>query len=241
MDLHIDNIVPPPDNEVHVWCTKLNRLARPLEALRQVLSEDELQRAAKFHFRRDCDRFVAARGLLRMLLQCYTGVDAAALRFCYNEFGKPALTSGRNDVRFNISHSHDAAALFAIAKGSNVGVDIERIRPRFANEQIAEQFFSESEVRALRALPAELQPEGFFNCWTRKAAYIKARGDGLSLPLRDFDVSLKPGEPARLLRHAQSPELGRWTLQALSVPAGYVAAIAVENKGRIVRWQMLEP
>src|SRR5207247_6698768 len=130
------------------------------------------------------------------------------------------------DVRFSISHSHDAA-LFAVAKGSNVGVDIERIRPRFANEQIAEKFFSESEVKALRALPAELQPEGFFNCWTRKEAYIKARGEGLSLPLRDFDVSLKPGELARLLRHAQPPELARWTLQALSVPAGYVAAIAV--------------
>jgi len=239
MDLQIDNIGLPPDNEVHVWCAKVNRLARPLEALRGVLSEDELRRTAKLHFRRDRDRFVTARGLLRILLQCYTGVDAAALRFCYNEFGKPALTPGRNDVRFSISHSHDAA-LFAVAKGSNVGVDIERIRPRFANEQIAEKFFSESEVKALRALPAELQPEGFFNCWTRKEAYIKARGEGLSLPLRDFDVSLKPGEPARLLRHAQPPELARWTLQALSVPAGYVAAIAVENKGRIVRWQMSE-
>src|SRR5207245_10449179 len=107
MDLQIDNIGLPPDNEVHVWCAKVNRLARPLEALRGVLSEDELRRTAKLHFRRDRDRFVAARGLLRILLQCYTGVDAAALRVCYNEREKPGLTPGGNDAIYSIPISLD--------------------------------------------------------------------------------------------------------------------------------------
>lgn len=183
-----------------------------------------------------------------MILSRYLDAKPDHLRFCYNPFGKPALTEpqGAGALRFNMSHSDDLA-LYAVTSGQEVGVDIEHLRDDFASEQIAERFFSPREVAMLHAVPLNMRTRGFFNCWTRKEAYIKARGEGLSLPLDGFDVTLTPGEPAALLSVRESkPEVGdviagdneleasRWSLRELRPGAGYAGAIAVQGHD----WQL---
>jgi 4'-phosphopantetheinyl transferase len=235
--------VPPPElrlssAEVHVWRAALDPAASCVERLQHTLSVDELQRAARFHFPRDRRRFIVARGALRNILGRYTGVPPSELRFRYSAYGKPTLADIEDGLRFNISHSHEVA-LFAVTRGREVGVDLEYLRMDVACEEIAEHFFSARERASLRALPMEVKHQAFFNCWTRKEAYIKAHGEGLSLPLDQFDVSLAPGEPAALLatRHDHR-DVWRWSLQALMPGPGYAAAVVVEGQGwHITCWQ----
>lgn len=220
--------------EVQVWRVALEMDPAGLEVLQQTLAPEEKARAAQFHFPKDRRHFIAARGTLRDILARYLHRDPARLQFCYGPEGKPALAPGQApDVRFNLSHSH-GLALFAVTRIGEIGIDVERIDADVARERVAERFFSPQEVSALRALPAHLQPVAFFNCWTRKEAYVKARGDGLRLPLDSFDVSLVPGAPAAFLRGAEP----QWSLQALIPAPDYVGAIAAEGHGWPVRlWQ----
>jgi 4'-phosphopantetheinyl transferase len=132
-------------------------------------------------------------------------------------------------LNFNLAHSH-AKAIYAFSRGRELGVDLEFIREDFGGEEIAERFFSPGEIAALKNVPPELTKEAFFHCWTRKEAYIKARGEGLSMPLDVFDVSLLPGEPAALLcNHKEPAEVTRWSMQSVPVPDGFVAALVVEG------------
>jgi 4'-phosphopantetheinyl transferase len=215
--------------------------------LRLTLSEDERARSARFHFERDRVRFVVARGALRNILGHYLNVPPGSLRFGYGAHGKPSLlpefvmgSSGlaAGKLEFNVSHSH-TLALVAVAQGRALGVDIERLRADASERQLAERFFSAQEVSALCALPDAQQPRAFFDCWTRKEAYIKARGEGLSFPLAEFDVSLQPGMPATLLCvRGDALEAGRWSLRTLDVGPGYAAALAVEGSDwRLRDWQ----
>ena len=141
-------------------------------------------------------------------------------------------------LRFNLSHSQ-GLALYAVTRGREIGVDLECIRPISDAEQIAERFFSAHENAVFRTIPAHEKPKAFFNCWTRKEAYLKALGDGLARPLDEFDVSLAPGEPAKLLRIEGAPqEASRWSLNRLEPGSGYVAALAVEGYGYQLKcWQ----
>jgi 4'-phosphopantetheinyl transferase len=236
------------NDEVHVWRAMLSVGQSVLQSLHSTLSPDERTKVERFYFPKDRDRSIAARAVLRLILSRYLEVEPAQLRFCYNRFGKPALIghSGADTLHFNMSHSGELA-LYAIARGREIGVDVEHVREDFASEQIAERFFSPSEVAMLHALPFNMRTRGFFNCWTRKEAYIKARGEGLSLPLDRFDVSLTPGEPAALLRVSESKpevddeiagdgklEASRWSLRELSPGPCYAAAIAVQGYG----WQL---
>ena len=179
--------------------------------------------------------------MLRTILGHYLKMRPGQLRFRYSYYGKPYLAEedNREDLRFNLSHSGDLV-LIAVTRGRDVGVNIERIRQDVLDEGIAERFFSQLEVATLRSLPADLQAGAFFNCWTRKEAYIKARGEGLSLPLDKFDVSLAPGEPARLLEtRIGSEETSDWSMQELAVGAGYAAALVVKGCDRqlkCLRW-----
>ena len=227
-------------DEVHVWRADLTLSASRVESLEQTLSTDERERAQRFCFQTDREHFIVARASLRAILGCYLDVEPDELRFCYSPKGKPALSSESlgGDLRFNLSHS-DGLALYAVTRGREIGVDIERVRPELADGKIAERFFSPREVAALRALHPHLQLQAFFNCWTRKEAYIKARGDGLSLPLDQFDVSVVPGEPAALLNTTHDlGESSRWLLRQLFPGADYVAALAVEGLDwRLQCWQ----
>ncbi|MDQ2975523.1 MAG: 4'-phosphopantetheinyl transferase superfamily protein, partial [Acidobacteriota bacterium] len=187
-------------NEVHLWQARLDdQLAVTLKPL---LSEEETARANRFHFIKDRNDFIVARGLLRKLLAAYLGVAGSAdLTFSYGDKGKPFLAENqRSSINFNLAHSH-GMALYAFSHDRELGVDLEFVKDELADEEIADRFFSTTEVKALQRVPAELRRQAFFNCWTRKEAYIKARGEGLSMPLNDFDVSLAPGEPAALLRN----------------------------------------
>jgi 4'-phosphopantetheinyl transferase len=157
------------------------------------------------------------------------------LQFQYGEFGKPSLAGALHPpVQFNVSHSGDLV-LIALGRGGALGVDIERMRMDVAAHQIAARFFSARERGDLATVEADMQHAAFFACWTRKEAYLKARGDGLSLPLEQFDVSFLPGDEARLIQTRHDPaEVYRWTLHPLEGGCGYKAALAVEG----VNWKL---
>jgi 4'-phosphopantetheinyl transferase len=227
-------------NEVHVWRASLDDLTQQRDSFLHTLAADERTRAERFYFQRDRDRFINARGVLRAILGLYLNRAPKSLSFCNSSHGKPSLAceSGGDAIRFNVSHSH-GVALYAFTRGREIGIDLEFIRCDLEAEQIADRFFSRSEIGTLRALPLSLRKYAFFLCWTRKEAYIKARGEGLSIPLDQFDVSLTPGEPAELLTALpDSDEALRWSLEELTVGSGYAAALAVEGRGWILRcWQ----
>jgi len=228
------------DEEVHVWRAALDVQATQVQSLRRTLTADERARAERFHFQKDRKHFIVARGLLRTILGRYLDVASRQLRFSYSPYGKPSLASEFNGdaLCFNLSHAN-GLALFAVTRGRQLGIDIERVRADLADEQVAEQFFSLREVAELRTFSGSVRSLAFFNCWTRKEAYIKARGEGLSLPLDQFDVSLAPGGPAILLSTAGNPqEAFRWSLRELTPGAGYVAALVAEgNSWRLRCWQ----
>lgn len=224
------------DQEIQVWRAWLDLAPADFESVAGALSPDEQARAARFISPRHGRRFSAARGVLREILSRYLDRAPSQLEFCYGPSGKPALApgSGTDEVRFNLSHSH-GLALYAVTRAREVGIDVERIQPDLAEEQIAERFFSPGEAAELRGLPPGAQAEAFFNCWTRKEAYIKARGEGMAIPLNSFDVSLAPGAPATLLSVRSAPEeCSRWSLRAITPFAGYVAAVAAGGNA----WQL---
>ncbi len=229
-----------PDDEVHVWRAALDQPAISLKKLTQTLSRDETMRADRFYFDRDRKRFIVGRGMLRNILSLYLRIKPSRLRFSYGAYGKPYLAGrvGEGTIRFNLSHSHELA-LYGFARGREIGVDLEYIQEVPELDQIAARFFSESENAVLNTLPESEKQEAFFNCWTRKEAYIKAIGNGLAHPLDQFDVSLVPGEPVRLLKvEGDAQEADRWSLKSLMPAPGYVAALAIEGHDwRLQQWQ----
>jgi len=218
---------------VHVWRTATEVPASRVAPLYGLLAPDERARAGRFLYEEDRRRYTVARGVLRSLLARYLDVEPAAVEFRYDDHGKPSLagTPGGRDVRFNLSHSY-GWALHAFAIGREVGVDVERVRPDTDIMGVARHSFSPAEVEALTSLPPGQRREAFFNCWTRKEAFIKAHGEGIALGLSRFDVTLRPDEPAALLRFEGDPrEVARWSMRALDAGEGYKAALAVEGEG----------
>jgi len=211
-----------------VWRIPLNRSADVVSGYRDLLDDDEIERADRFVYDDDRRHFIAARGALRVLLARCLGRAPGRLSFAYGDHGKPGL-KGDPDLSFNLSHSGDWA-LIAMADAVLVGIDVEQIRPLPDALEVAERFFSDHEVERVRALPESEIPIGFFNAWTRKEAFVKAVGTGLTLPLHTFDVSLAPDEPARLL-DLRAPDWTEvdWTLRALCPSDGYAAALAVAH------------
>lgn len=202
-----------------------------VRASASLLTEAERERATRFTFARDARRFIVCRARLRQLLGARLSVRPESVELVYGARGKPALAnSGRNSPRFNLSHRDDLA-VYALSSGGGgeVGVDVEAIRPLPDADAIAARFFSRREHAAYRALDPCDRPLGFFQCWTRKEAFVKALGEGLSHPLDSFDVSLAPGAPAELLRVAPGPGADRrWRLTSFSPAPGFVAAVAAE-------------
>ena len=226
-------------DDVHVWRIELDVPSDARAELERHLSIEERERARRYVLRRDAERFITGHGMLRTILSAYLDTAPSAIRFQAGEYGKPRVQRERADdgLSFNFTHS-DAIALCAVTRGRSVGVDVERIRPMPDMEQITQRFFSAYECAALRAVPAELREEAFYACWSRKEAYIKGRGLGLSLALDSFDVSVAPGEAAELIaRRGEAKTVNEWELHELRPALGYTGALAVEGvSAKITLW-----
>jgi 4'-phosphopantetheinyl transferase len=230
--VQIESSLPLPEDEVQIWRVELDAIAADESRWLKVLSPDELARASRFHFSRDRQRFVAARAWLRTILAGYLRTDPNSLSFSYSKKEKPFLEPAHADsgVTFNVSHS-GGIALLAFTRRRDIGVDVEQIRAESDWEGIARRFFSAHEQSQLATLPTEEKVDAFFRCWTRKEAYIKATGDGLSLPLSQFDVSLAAGEKNALLAmRPDGSEADRWLLREVPAGPGYIAALCVRGR-----------
>jgi len=221
-------------DSVHVWTIQLDpdeALAHSFEA---ILSDEEIARASRFLFPHLRWSYVVSHGCLRLLLARYLGIAPAAVRFLTGPKGKPHLADP-GSIQFNLSHSGNLA-LIAVALDCEIGVDIEKIRSVRDLRGIATRFFCPEEMRELLSLPPSDQELGFFLCWTRKEAYLKACGEGLHVPLDSFRVTLAPGGPVRFVHIGNSePEAANWALHEIPSLPGYAAALAYRDAPREVR------
>jgi 4'-phosphopantetheinyl transferase len=220
---------------VHLWVVRLEASDDNFARTRGWLSAEEIARAERFRFERHARGYVLGRASLRALLAGYLGREAGEVRFVYGPQGKPALDDESCTLRFNASNSGNLAA-FAFTIGCEIGVDVEQHRAIHDLEHIAHRFFSPDETAQLLDLPATERDTAFFNCWTRKEAYIKAMGGGLSIPLDSFCVTLRPGAEARMVTLEGSADRARgWTLHAFNPEPASTGAIAYPEKPRVVQ------
>lgn len=234
----VNELITLSPDEIHIWHTSIPQWGAALNGFRDIISENERERSEKYRFPHDKQRFVIARGLLRNILASYVDIPPERISFAYNQYGKPSLSNvpTGGTVHFNLSHSHDVV-LYAVA-GASIGIDIERVRHDLDVEGIAERFFSKMERDHLRRLPSEVRHQAFFTCWTRKEAYIKAKGNGLSLALDSFSVPLSPQDGLDLIEAKEAPEdIHRWRFRQAGLYPGFASAIAIErpadaSKGR---------
>ncbi len=199
---------PPADRVVDVWYSDDEQLVEPERVARclAVLSPDEQQRYARFRFERHRRQFLAAHALVRTTLSRYAPLPAGAWQFETNAYGRPEIAQPdpcTQGLRFNLSHT-EGLVVCAVAWHLELGVDVEHLDRRHVSDGLPERFFSPAEVRDLRAQPVAAQPRCFFDYWTLKEAYIKARGMGLAIPLDQFGYCLRAGEPIRI---AFAPQL----------------------------------
>lgn len=222
--------------ELHLWRAALAAADEAVAELERSLSPEERDRAARFRLGAHRRAYVVGRATLRAILARYVGDEPALIELSAGAHGKPFLRG--SGFRFNLSHSGDLA-LYALTWDAEVGIDVERITDGVPHEALAARFFSARESDGLLALAPGDRREAFFNCWARKEAFVKALGTGLSTALADFDVTVGPGEAARLVEVRGSPgEAGRWTLLVPPAGPGYAAAVAVEGTVTAVRcWE----
>jgi len=244
-DVALSEQIALPSDEVHVWRVSLEPSEGNNSRLAEFLYRDERERADRFKRVPDRDAFVTCRGALRLILNRYTGEDPRMFRFAYGPWGKPRIEGGEGSFRFSVSHSHGAGVV-ALTRGREVGVDVERIRPLPDAEEIAERYFSRREVSQFMKLPKDHRLKVFYHCWTRKEAFAKALGKGLSLPFDQFSVSLIPGEPAELVEVLwDREEAMRWRvfdLPETQLPSQgeYAGAIAAEGRDWRLRYFTFE-
>ena len=214
--------------DVHVWRVDLDAAGPTGLAIAPRLPAEERTRAERYRFARDRERFLAGRAALRGVLAAYVGGAPEGVALGQSPFGKPFLL-GEDGLQFNLAHS-ESCALLAVARGRRIGVDVEALRLGESGMDVARRFFAPAEVARLTAIPVEARALGFVRCWTRKEAYVKARGDGLSLPLQQFQVPLSPDATRALLASVDGPdEVARWSLRELVPAPGFLGALVVEG------------
>jgi 4'-phosphopantetheinyl transferase len=226
--------------EVHVLKAAIQEASSMMAYLFSILSPDERERATKFVFERDRNRFASSRAILRLILARYLGMKPGEIVLVYDSYGKPSLSPLQNceGLSFNLAHSGNRA-VYALARNVQIGIDIEQCRNDVAVEELAERFFSKRESSALRSLPEDERREAFFRCWTRKEAYLKALGQGLFVPLESFTVSVKPNESPILLEALTSDNQSDWTMLDLPTDTGFMAALAVQlHQPEVVFWEL---
>lgn len=223
--------------EIHLWTVPLAAVGTEKYGILEVLSPDERKRAEAFRFDRHRNSFILGRALLRFILGEYLGRAPRDIIFSYGANGKPALNDSNPPLHFNLAHSENRV-VYAFTQAGELGVDIELVRSLPDFESIARSFFSAAERDQVLGLPADQRAEGFFNCWTRKEAYLKAVGDGLMVPLNSFQVSLLPGQPAAFIQlSGDRYAMSQWSLFHLDFPDGYIGALAIPFVGCTVHWR----
>ena len=217
-------------NGIHLYRIPVSRFLPQLSHFRDILSSDELEKAERFRFPDDRHRFIITHALLRYILSRYLEIAPKQVQFSYGAYGKPALAGAGEDteIRFNLSHAGNQAVV-VVTRTRQVGVDIEHVRPLADMEQIAERLFSENEKWTLRQSKKEAASEIFFRYWTRKEAFVKARGDGLSFPLQRVDVS-QVSEKKTLGFVEDDGNISTWSFFELFPATDYVAALVVEGE-----------
>jgi len=227
---------------VDIWRVALETTRTHAECYRKLLCQEERQRAGRFRREVDQLRFIVSRAALRTILGNLLGAPANELQFRYGVAGKPemATPAARDAVFFNVSHAHDLAAI-AVTRHHTLGIDVEYPRRDGMIMDIAERFFSPLEFQALQGLPSQDRTTAFYRCWTRKEAYLKALGTGLSKSLESFDVSLTAAGGAELLADRGDPSAPeRWSLCDLEVPSPYLGTLAIEARGVSCRYHDFE-
>lgn len=217
---------------VHIWKIPLDVPVAVVQQLETWLAPSELDRAGRFVQEIDRLRFIVSHAAVREILAHYLEVEPAAIEMNVRTGGKPELAdSHRSDLQFNLSHS-GALGMVAVTSHDEVGIDVEQVRSNFDAASIVTRFFSQREIQRWQQLPGEEKLPAFFRCWTRKEAYLKARGLGLSLELDQFDVAFGPGQPAQLLssRDATDNDTTRWAIHDVSPNEEYIAACVVEQE-----------
>lgn len=238
-------MLPPAPDEIHVWCAGVHVSGVGWDCFQRVLSQEEARRAGRFIREEDRKRFTVARGLLRCLLAGYLKAEPGELRFDQNAYGKPKLegTTTREGLCFNLSHSGERV-LYAFAYERKVGVDIEQICPRENVNRLVRRFFSEKEIEVFNSLPASLKTVAFFSGWTRKEAYMKACGKGLSMELNTFSVSLSATGTEEMIQTRRHDRERTRVLTVRGIPSisGYVGAVAAEGRNLAYRfWNWENP
>jgi len=222
-------IVRLGSNSVHVWKSFLDVDEETVQHFFTLLSEQEKQKALRFHAARHRRKYIAAHGLLRVIVGGYAEADPKSLTFCTNQYGKPFLCADQKTIPllFNLSHSHNLC-MIAVCSGLEVGIDVEYMNRDINVLELANRFFSKREIEKISSLPEGLRNYAFFRCWTRKEAYLKAKGKGLFIELHRFEVSVLPTEPAAVLSADESPEdVDRWHLFDLDPYPGYAGALSI--------------
>jgi len=227
------------EDEIHVWAATLDLPGQTCAALERTLAFDEMERAGRFHFQHDRIRFIVGRATVRAVLGCYLGADPAQLQFAYSRYGKPSLAAPHSGtIHFNASHSHELI-LIAVTRACAVGVDVERVHSLGEINKIAAEFCSPEEVAKLRAVPQPSRSLAFFNLLTRKEAYLKATGVGLSDQVRHVATTFLPGEPAKILAVSGDRAAARaWSLKDLLPATGFIGAVAGQARNlRLACWR----
>lgn len=222
------------ESQVHFWFTPLTESDPRIPELGRLLSSEEMLRAERFHFEKDRCSFIISHGVLRQRLGHYLGLKPQDIEYETGPHGKPSLSPvcGDRSLQFNMSHTH-GIAVFAVTRNRQIGVDVERMDRKIKDrDEIAARFFSAQETEVYWSLPEQDRVEGFFNCWTRKESFIKARGDGLTCPLDSFQVTLRPGDQAKLLAMQQG-RAEDWSMVSLEPLTDYKAAITAEATWRL--------
>jgi 4'-phosphopantetheinyl transferase len=218
--------------KVHIWQASLEQPLEVVQKLETLLSEEERERAGRFRYQEHRQSFIVSRGILRNLLYRYTGILPDQIQFKYNVAGKPYLADLEpiSDLSFNLSHA-GLLALYAFSWGRQVGIDVENIHPMEEMDQVARRTFSSREYERFQKLSEGDRLRAFYNCWTRKEAFVKAIGDGLSFPLKELEVTFTPGKPAGIINLHGSPEHAEhWSIYDLKTWDGYAAALVVEGQ-----------
>lgn len=236
---HFESDVEALDaSDVHLWRMQLDQDASATASSASLLASDEIQRFERFKPAAVKRRFALARGGMRAILGRYLDLPPASLEFRYGEQGKPSLVPEQNpkNLRFNLTHSHELAVL-AVAKGREVGVDVERLRDNIEFRKLALRYFSPAEIESLTELEGVNLKRHFFRIWTAKEAYIKAIGKGLRIPLDQFDVQVGADHPPALLETSHSPEeKDRWNFSGFDCEAEYMGTLATEGTARFLRF-----